>query len=374
MPEHRQDIDVAVVGAGVLGLATTDALVRRGIDVTCFDGRPPGHGQSGGLTRTFRHRHDDERVVALAVRALEGYRAWEKRCGRRLVGPEGAVYAGMGAPDVRGLALHGVQHHFADPALAPKLFGPLTAMHGPLLVDPGAGAIRARRTMDALVSWVGHRIVPADIHSVTLPSSGGVEIQTAESIYRARHVVLCAGTAVPRLAAGVGFEVPLACALHARPHFRVRPAFRSGPLPCWVDRSGQFGETVYGSPIGSTGRYVLGLIGASVDVPFGPDGGLPTGSSMEDHIHRVSAYVRRALPGLDPEPVGVRVCVMSKLPAGSDAFRVWHTGGVTAIAGHNLFKLAPVLGDLLAETAVSDRLPKILAEIGEEALSPAGAP
>jgi sarcosine oxidase len=310
--------------------------------------------------------------VALAVRALAGYRQWERRCGRRLVGQEGAVYLGMGPNDVAGLDLHGVPYHFADPAAGAELFSMLAPVRGPLLVDPRAGAIRARRTMDALVGWVGDRIVPADVHSVTIPPSGGVELQTADAIYRARHVVLCAGTAVPRLAAGVGFDVPLACALHARPHFRVRQAFRTGPLPCWVDRDGQFGETVYGSPIGTTGRYVIGLIGTGVDVPFGQDGGLPAGSSMEDHVRRVSAYVERALPGLDPEPVGVRVCVMSKLPAGSDAFRVWHADGVTAIAGHNLFKLAPELGELLADAAVTNELPETLAHIGERAMAPAG--
>lgn len=41
MGEHRRDIDIAVIGAGVLGLATTDSLVRRGADVVCFDGGFP---------------------------------------------------------------------------------------------------------------------------------------------------------------------------------------------------------------------------------------------------------------------------------------------------------------------------------------------
>jgi sarcosine oxidase len=138
-----------------------------------------------------------------------------------------------------------------------------------------------------------------------------------------------------------------------------------------VDRSGEFGETVYGSPIGTTGKYVVGLIGNGVDLPFGVDGGLPAGSCMEDHVRRVARYVERALPGLDPEPVGIRVCVMSKLPAGSDAFKAWHTDGVTAIAGHNLFKLAPVLGELLADAAIKNQLPDALEQAGERALVPA---
>ncbi|MFD0207294.1 MULTISPECIES: NAD(P)/FAD-dependent oxidoreductase [Saccharothrix] len=366
---YRRELDIAVVGAGVIGLATTEALVRRGADVTCFDGRPPGSGLSGGLTRTFRNRHDDPRVVGLAVAGRAGFRGWEERLGRRLIGDEGTVYAGMDEADAAGLRANDVPHHFAEPERHRELFGPLAPVSGRLLVDPGSGAIRAGRTIDALTGWVGDRIIPADIHSVTVPSDGGtVEIQTTEAIYRARHVVICAGTAVPRLAAGVGFEVPLRQALHARPHFRVREEYRGEPLPCWVDRSGEFGEWVYGSPIGSTGSYVFGLIGPDVDVPFDARGALPPGSTMDVHVERLRSYVRKAMPGLDPEPVGIRVCVMTKLPVGSDGLRVWHRPGVSAVAGHNLFKLAPALGELLADTAQRDELPAILREIGDSAM------
>lgn len=372
MTSLGRPIDVAVIGAGVLGLATTDALARRGVDVVCFDGRPPGQGQSGGLTRTFRHRHDNELTVRLAVEALEGFRQWERRCGRRLIGPEGAVYAGMTEGDAAGLVANGVPHSFVAADRCREFFGPLAAVDGPLLVDPDAGAIRARRVIDALSSWVRDRIVQADVHAVTVPAGAStVEFHTADAIHRARHVIIVAGTATPRLAASVGLEVPLQSALHARPHYLVRDAFKGTPLPCWVDRSGQYGETVYGSPIGSTGRYVLGLIGDAVDVPLTPAGALPPGRSMEEHVRRVSNYVRAALPGLDPHPVGVRVCVMTKLPAGSDAFRAWHTPGVTALTGHNLFKLAPVLGELLADTALTDHLPDLLATAGADSLDTA---
>ncbi|TQN28292.1 sarcosine oxidase [Haloactinospora alba] len=370
MTGFRHRLDIAVIGAGVLGLAAADALARRGADVVCFDGRQPGQGQSGGLTRTFRHRHDDPDVVRLAAESLEHWRTWEKRSGRVLIGPEGTVYAGMDDSDAEGMRLQGVRHEWTDGERAGDVFGPLAPVSGPLLVDPGSGAIRARNTIDALSEWVGDRITPQDVHGVSVPEDGdGVELQTADGIYRARHVLICAGTHTPRLAAGAGIGIPLDCALHARPHYPVRDQFQRTPLPCWVDRSGAFGETVYGSPIGTTGRYVVGLIGNGVDVDI--NNGLPTGTEMEAHVRRLSAYVERALPGLVPEPVGIRVCVMSKLPGGSDALGAWHTPGVTAVTGHNLFKLAPVLGELLADSAQEDRLPDELARVTERALEPA---
>ncbi|GLW93368.1 NAD(P)/FAD-dependent oxidoreductase [Actinokineospora globicatena] len=369
---HRRELDIAVIGAGILGLATAEALVRRGADVAVFDGRPPGAGLSGGLTRTFRHRHDSEALVAMAVEGRRGFARWEERLGRELIGPEGAVYHGMDDSWVTGMVAQRVEHSFVPGSDGAEVFPALAPVDRPLLVDPGAGAIRAKRTIDALVSWVGDRIIPFDVHSVTVPSDGaGAEVQTTEAIYRARHVVICAGTAVPWLASSAGLDIPLVSALHARPHFRVRPHLLGTPLPCWVDVSEEFGAKVYGSPIGETGTYVVGLIGADVDVPFGPGGALPAGTGMEDHVRRVSAYVAKAMPGLDPEPVGARVCVMTKLPKGSDALRAWHRPGVSAIAGHNLFKMAPALGDLLAETALKDQLPETLERAGADALEAA---
>lgn len=365
-------LDVAVVGGGVLGLSTTAALAGRGADVLCFEARMPGQGQSGGLTRTFRHRHDDERVVALATAARAGWRRWEERCSRRLLGDEGAIYAGMTRADTAGLDAHDVPHHFVEPEQAGAVFAALGEPDSPLLVDPLAGAIRARRTIAALTGWVEDRIRTVEVHGVTEPTSGrGAEIQTADAIYRARHVVICAGTATPRLAAGVGIDVPVWHGLHARPRFRTREDLRHASLPCWVDRSGVFGEWVYGSPVGSTGDYVVGLIGDGVDV--GLDGGttLPRGTEMHEHVRRVAAYVERALPGLESTPVGVRVCVMSKLPAGSDSLGAWQSEAVTVVAGHNLFKLAPVLGELLADAATAGRLPELLERIAERSLTAA---
>ena len=37
--------EIAVVGAGIVGLATADALLERGEQVVVHDLGPPGHGQ-----------------------------------------------------------------------------------------------------------------------------------------------------------------------------------------------------------------------------------------------------------------------------------------------------------------------------------------
>jgi sarcosine oxidase len=55
------------------------------------------------------------------------------------------------------------------------------------------------------------------------------------------------------------------------------------------------------------------------------------------------------MPGLQPAPVSVRLCQTSILPWGHDAFAVWEAGPVAVLAGANLFKFGPLLGELLAE-------------------------
>src|SRR2546423_557127 len=109
-----EEFEVAVVGAGIVGLATTEALIRRGAEVRCFEVARPGDAQSGGLTRVFRHRHDEERLVELAVEAGRGWRRWEERSGRRLLGSEGCLFVGATAADAATLERHGAPHRFVD--------------------------------------------------------------------------------------------------------------------------------------------------------------------------------------------------------------------------------------------------------------------
>ena len=70
---------------------------------------------------------------------------------------------------------------------------------------------------------------------------------------------------------------------------------------------------------------------------------------------RLVAYVRAAFPGLDPEPVdGVLRLIAPLRGPDEDAIGLWARDGVLAFAGHNLFKHAPALGDLLAAAALGD--------------------
>src|SRR5205823_3837804 len=64
---------VAVVGAGIVGLAAASALRRAGVAVHCFEQATRGHAESAGLTRIFRHAHGDPAMVHLAMQARAGH-------------------------------------------------------------------------------------------------------------------------------------------------------------------------------------------------------------------------------------------------------------------------------------------------------------
>ncbi|WP_323792211.1 FAD-binding oxidoreductase, partial [Nocardioides sp.] len=83
--------EVAVVGAGIVGLSTAYALMERGVSVRVYEQGVPGNGQSGGVSRIFRHAHADPRMIAAAQASRTAYEEWGQQLGVELVSDDGAV-------------------------------------------------------------------------------------------------------------------------------------------------------------------------------------------------------------------------------------------------------------------------------------------
>jgi sarcosine oxidase len=196
--------------------------------------------------------------------------------------------------------------------------------------------------VDALATALGDSLISAAVFGLRPSPGGGVELRTSEGIWVAERVIVCAGAQVQALAGPLGLDIPLEIEVHTRASFRVR---EPGPsLACLQDRSNVHGETVYAAPMPDGREYAIGL-GTEHEPP------------VEEALARLTAYVERGMPGLDPEPQSVRLCQTSILPWGADAFAVWRAGGVQVLAGANLFKFAPLLGELLAEDSVEELSP-----------------
>jgi sarcosine oxidase len=333
---------VAVVGAGVIGLAAADALSQAGTEVVCFDPQP-GSGQSAGLTRVFRHTHDRQELVALAQEARRIWDEWGERAATPLVGDEGVLFAGPGAEEAAGLlASAGVEHRLVGEEEQRELLPALVPPTADALFEVTGGAIRVRPTIELLSSGLGMRLVREEVLALR-PEGDGVTLFTPVGLWRCDRVLVCAGARTQELAQPHGVVIPVNLALHVRATYAVRPELDGRTLACWYDRTGRYGPNVYAGPLGSD-RYV---VGAGTDDQLNGDPG----------TERSRRYVEQALPGLDPEPIAYRPCWLTILPWQADAFAVWSAGPLLFFAGHNLFKFAPVLGRLLAEAARSGQVP-----------------
>jgi sarcosine oxidase len=335
----NHEAEVAVVGAGIVGLAAADALGRAGADVRCFEAREPGSGQSAGHTRVFRHVHDRADLVELIARARRGWDEWADRAGKPLIGPEGVLFASSEAEELASLLADAqIEHRLVEEEEQRRLLPILRPPGGGALYDVRGGAIRVKETIAALVSWLGERLIPEEVLAVR---DGRVE--TASGSWRCERVLICAGAGTAELAAPLGIELPLEVRDHTRVTFRVREAHEL--LACWMDRTSVYGAAVYSGPVPALGGYAVGL---------GTEESDPAGS-----IARVREYVEQALPGLDPEPIDTITRPLTILPWHPDAFAVWEAGGALAFAGHNLFKFAPLLGTLLAEACRGEIPPEL---------------
>jgi sarcosine oxidase len=340
--------DIAVVGAGIVGLSVTHALRERGVDVVCLDDAEPGHGQSAGPARIFRHYLATPQLAALAVEARSAWDAWSQRAGEPLLLTDGWLRLGGDRPaDLAFLRDAGIPATELEPDDAVARMPVMARPVGPLLFDPLAGSTRTDATIAVLVGWVGSALRRARVERVDV-ARGSAVLRTSEGTHTCAQCLVCAGAGTDRLAATAGVRIVQHRRAHMRLTFRRRTGV-GGALPSWSDRSGIHGEMAYGVPTdGET--YGLGI--AEPDAyPVGAPGtdAVAPGTDLSDARRRIVAYVRSAFPGLDPEPVGEVVRLTTTLDGREeDAFAIRQDGPVAAFAGGNLFKFAPVLGIRLA--------------------------
>lgn len=315
---------VTVVGAGIVGLAAADALVRRGHAVTVLEADRPMGARSAGSSRVFRLAHADPALVEAATRARSLWEQWSQRAGRPLVGTEGTVLSGPRAPQWAGaMAAAGAEHTLGDPPAA--LLG---KADGPVLVDPGGGALDLAGAGRMLTEALRPHLRPGRV------------VDLDEMIGDA--VVVTAGAGTAELVAPLGVDVPRRLCHHVRFSFRLRTTAATTP-PTHLDGTP-------GPDLASTYQH------RTPEGTWAIGGHLPDEVTTTDHpfddvrrrsYEAVTAHVAERIPELDPEPVGELPCTPTA--GGGDGVQTARVGNVHVLWGENLAKFAPLLGEQLAD-------------------------
>ena len=323
---------VAVVGGGVMGGATAWQLQRRGVDVTLYEQFGPGHmrGSSHGGSRIFRFAYEIPEYVAMAEQALDGWRQLEADAGERLLDITGGVDHGP-VREIETLSASmqsiGVEHEVLTGGEAELRF-PGMRFDELALVHPDGGRCRADAAVAALQRLVDTRF--------------GTRVGSIDEL-DADLVVVAAGAWLPKLLPDIG--LPLTVTLEQVLHFRSRLDVE---WPSFIHRQSN-GIGVYGlSTPGQGVKVAEHHVGAIVDPDSRP-------FEVDDlYVNRMTAYVERWFPGLDPTPVFPATCLYTNTP--NEEFLLDRVGDVVIVSpcsGHG-FKFAPEIGRLAADLAMGE--------------------
>ncbi|WP_372411170.1 NAD(P)/FAD-dependent oxidoreductase [Streptomyces luteireticuli] len=345
--------DVAVVGAGIIGLATAERLSAQGLSVTVVDGHGPASGAtgaSGGLVRAL-----DLSTSAALSWAAEGLDRYLRRGPHglwpevrehgalTLFGPDDAARAEDAADRVRAAGhtadvLDAKEIATAFPGIAPPEDG--FGVH-----EPRAGWLPARAVAEAVLRDADRvtLLAPARALEITTAGSRVTGVRTTAGFVRARAVLLAAGVHSADLARTAGVELRLRtrsvsyCVFAPRtPVTGALPTVLDTTTGAWLRRWDDGTGILAGAP--STVR----------DVPPVVTPGVP-----DAEAERVRGVVRHRCPGLvGAELVGGVTAFDALGPDGGGEVTAWpDPAGLVTATGWNGggFKKAPAVGRYAAE-------------------------
>jgi sarcosine oxidase len=320
---------VAVIGAGVMGLATGWALKRRGHEPVVYEQFEVGnsHGSSHGRSRIFRLAYAEDEYVRLAQEALGLWRELEAESGETILELNGLVeiVGTLEESTAHTLERCGVAWERLDHEAAEARY-PIHVPEGSfVIVQPEAGIARADRALRAFAREL-------DVREHTRAHPDEVE---------ADAVVVTAGSWVNEL-----LDEPLNVKITRETLCYFRPDAGGRPVPSVVSFKPDLhihdmyslADPKYGLKVGA---HHAGTE-ADPNVPGEPDPEL---------IERITAWTRKTYLLAEPDPVAAETCMYTTTP--DETFILERRGRIVVgspCSGHG-FKFAPAIGERLADLA-----------------------
>jgi sarcosine oxidase len=322
-------VKVAVIGGGVMGLATGWALKRRGHEPVVYEqfevGNP--HGSSHGRSRIFRLAYAEDHYVRLAQEALALWRELEAESGETVLELYGLVeiVSSLDESTAETLERCGVAWERLERDEAERRY-PIRVPDGSFaVVQPEAGIARADRALDAFRRQL-------DVREHTRANPDEVD---------ADAIVVTAGSWVNEL---LDEPLPVKVTRETVSYFRPEAG---RPIPSVVS----FKPSSHTHEMYSLYDPVYGLkVGAH---HAGREADPNTPGEPEPHlIERITAWANDTYRLAEPGPVALDTCMYTT--TADEAFILERRGRVvigSPCSGHG-FKFAPAIGERLAALAV----------------------
>jgi sarcosine oxidase len=358
--------DVAMIGLGVMGTAALAALARRGRRVVGIDRFAPGHdrGSSHGMTRIIRLGYfEHPSYVPLLRAAYPLWRELEAQSGQSLLTITGILEIGppeseLIAGTLRSSRLHGLPHEILDAPSVMKRFPAFRLPENFLGVfQPDGGFVRAEPTVAALQALARHSGAELRTQERVLavePYRDGVRVKTERVDIEAGCVVVAAGpwlkSLLPHLPVPIRVTRQVLGWFEPAAHARAQFAADRFPVFLLQNQDGIF----YGFPADADGVKVAKH--HHLDVTVDPDDHDRTVSATD--VAAIRNVLKAHVPDADGRLLTAQTCLYT-MTADSD-FILDRLPGCPQIivaapcSGHG-FKFAPVIGEIVADLAVTGR-------------------
>lgn len=360
---RMESMDVIIIGGGVMGCAATYQLSKDGKNVLLLEQDTIGNrtGSSHG-SRLFRLLHSNRDYIELARAALTLWEELESEAGEQLLQQsDGLDFGAAEMMDEMRSTLReaGVPFEALDRDEIKRRFPQFNLPEGvTALLQDSYAMLDAGRCVNSFAAQArrhGAKIIERQAVQIIRPERDGVLVRTQQDTFRAKSVIVCAGSWMKPLMQMLELDLPLVVRNEVVIYFKPEDPLEWMPGRFPLFRHHQQGTDArwgVGFPMfGQWGvKIVLDCTGPIVD-PADPDR-----TPHPRVIRRIRDYAASILPTLGDDVIETETCRYTLTPD-EDFILDLHPAYPQVVvaspcSGHG-FKFAPLIGRILADLAVT---------------------